>query len=247
MHLDVYPTAASAEGESFESRAAVVIDVLRATSVITAALDHGAVDVVPVATPEEALALAQDWPQDTYLLGGERQALPIPGFHVGNSPLEYTAERVGGRRVVLTTTNGTRALLAARGAASLFAASFLNARVVAREVAATGRDVAIICAGTVGRFDLADTVCAGLLVEALTGPAVASELNDLALAARELYGLHRGRLPELMYQCHHGQRLVALGLGDDLVYCAQEDTVAVVPRWSDGRLVPSTDPTAPRA
>jgi len=247
MRLDVYPTAASAEGERFDSRAAVVIDVLRATSVIATALDHGAVDVVPVATPEEATELARDWPQDSYLLGGERQALPLPGFHVGNSPREYTPDRAGGRRVVLTTTNGTRALLAARSAASLFAASFLNARAVSREVAATGRDVVIICAGTVGRFDLVDTVCAGLVVEALTGPAVASELNDLAVAARELYGLHRGKLIELMHQCYHGQRLVSLGMGDDLVYCAQEDTVPVVPRWSDGRLVPSTDPTAPRA
>lgn len=237
MRLDVYPTAASAEGVNFKSAAVAVIDVLRATSVIVTALRNGAVDVVPVATPEEALSLSARWPAGSCVLGGERQSLPLPGFHAGNSPREYTPERVAGHRVVLTTTNGTRALLAAQQARHLFAASFLNARAVAREVARFGLDAAIVCAGTVGRFDLVDAVCAGLMVEALTGPAVASELNDLALAARELYGLHRGKLAELMHRSYHGQRLVSLGMGDDLVYCAQEDTVPVVPRWDDGRLV----------
>lgn len=241
MRIDVYPTAASAVGQDFAPKAAVVVDVLRATSTMVTALHHGAVDILPVATPEEARSLSQQWPADSYRLGGERQALPLPGFHLGNSPLEYTPEAVAGRRLVLTTTNGTQAMLAARDAAALTIACFLNGRAVAAELRRRGQDVAIICAGTVGRFDLVDTLCAGLLTEALTealtGPDVPVESNDLGLAARVLYEHYRGRLPEAMRQSRHGQRLLGLGLMGDLVYCAQEDTLPVVPRWDDGRLV----------
>lgn len=237
MLIDVYPTAASAVGENFTSHAVAVIDVLRATSVMVTALAHGAVDILPVATPEEAKALSAAWPEDSFVLGGERQALPLPGFHLGNSPREYSPERVAGRRVVMTTTNGTQALLAAQSAASMTVACFLNARSVAADLLKRGQDVGIVCAGTRGWFDLADTVCAGLIVDALAGPDVPSQINDLGLAARDLYLRYRGRLAEMMHHSMHGQRLLALGFSDDLVYCAQEDVLPLVPRWDDGRVV----------
>ncbi|MHB9146251.1 MAG: 2-phosphosulfolactate phosphatase [Symbiobacteriia bacterium] len=239
MRIDVYPTAGSAVGADFASWAVAAIDVLRATSTMVTALAHGAVDILPVATPAEARTLSRGWPAASYVLGGERGALALPGFHLGNSPREYTPVQVAGRRVVMTTTNGTQALLAAQGAASLTAACFLNGRAVTRDLLRQGRDVAIICAGTHGQFDLVDAVCAGLIVDSLAGPQVPTEINDLGVAARDLYLGYRGRLAELMQQSRHGQRLLALGFADDLVYCAQEDALPLVPHWEAGRLVVS--------
>lgn len=167
----------------------VVIDVLRATSTIVTALANGAKAVVPMLTPDEARSLAQ--PDD--LLAGERGSLPLPGFALGNSPLEFTAERVAGKRIILTTTNGTRALLAAKGARRVLLASLLNMGAVAdelkkdlaRSAAFKGEafpvqgdnparedipgKVTFLCSGTRGRFSLEDTLCAGGIISRLLG------------------------------------------------------------------------------
>ncbi len=149
--------------EQFDT--AVVLDILRATSTIVTALGNGCRYVIPTAEVEEARALAADNPE--LLLGGERSALKLPGFHFGNSPLEYTPEAVSGRGLVLTTTNGTGAIkAAAEKAPQVLIGSLLNARATARQLL-TKENILLVCAGTNGQFSLDDVLAAGFIIKEL--------------------------------------------------------------------------------
>lgn len=232
-----YPTvAAFPAGESLRGFAPVAIDVLRATSTITKALSSGALAVIPALEPDEALAAAAAHTDGGCVLGGERGGLRIPGFHLGNSPAEYTPATVEGKVVLFTTTNGTRAIRRAAALGPVYILSFLNVAAVAAELKESGRDVAIACAGTHDEFSLEDVACAGALAEALGGPDGNVELNDLAWVARELYRAHRHKLAELLHNARHGTNLVALGLQEDLVACAQVDSLPLVPVYRDGQI-----------
>jgi len=238
MRVDVYPTVLNIPDSSdLEGRVAVVIDVLRATTTICTALANGADTVVPVLTPEEARQVASDNPDRAFLLGGERKSLLIPGFHYGNSPLEYTESRVKGRPILFTTTNGTRAIRRAAGATQVYIASFLNAPAVARELRQLERDVAICCAGTHDQFSLEDTACAGAILEYLGGPETPLEVSDLGLVARQLFRQYDGRLGDLLHLSEHGQNLLKLGLQEDLLFCAQLGTLTHLPRFTAGQVI----------
>lgn len=207
----------------------VVIDALRATSTIVTALANGALRIFPVASVETARHQADAI--DGSLLGGEREGLKVRGFDLGNSPLEYTPEAVAGKTIVMTTTNGTRALDAARGADEVICGSLLNAVAVARHIADSGcLRLHLACAGTDGEFSLDDAVTAGAILEKLLElvPAVPS-LSDASMAALLLY---RRLAPDLLAafsESAHGRRLVDLGLGDDVRFCATVDLYGIVP------------------
>lgn len=238
MRIDVYPTALNIPpAEELAGRAAVAIDVLRATTTITTALANGADTVVPVLTPDEAFQVVRDNPDREFLLGGERKAVLIPGFHAGNSPLEYPESRVKGRPLLFTTTNGTRAIRRAAGADRVYIASFLNAPAVAQELALLGKDVAICCAGTHDQFSLEDTACAGAIIEFMSGPESHLELNDLGLVARELFRRYDGRIGDLLHQAEHGQTLLKLGMSEDLFYCAQLGASTLLPQFVEGQVI----------
>lgn len=238
MRVDVYPTVLNIPpAEELAGRVAVAIDVLRATTTICTALANGADTLVPVLTPEEARQVAADNPERSFLLGGERHAVLIPGFHLGNSPLEYTERRVKGRPILFTTTNGTRAIRRAAGADQVYIASLLNAPAVARELARLERDVAICCAGTHDQFSLEDTLCAGAILEFLGGPGAALELNDMGLVARELFRRYDGRLGDLLHLSEHGQTMLKLGMQEDLLFCAQLGTLDLLPRFVEGQVI----------
>jgi 2-phosphosulfolactate phosphatase len=229
LKVTVFPTVSSLSADESADQTRVVIDVLRATSTITAALANGARAILPVVTPEEAFEQVAELPAEAVLLGGERRSVRIEGFHLGNSPLEYTHTKVSGKTIIFTTTNGTRAVRRAAGAAHLLIASFLNVSAVAARTLELGKDLTILCAGTHDRFSLEDTACAGALVSALSGPDIDLELCDLSTVARLLYESYQGRLAELLHLSAHGQNLAKLGLSDDLVFCAQADSLAIVP------------------
>lgn len=238
MRVDVYPTVLNIPpAEELAGRVAVVIDVLRATTTICTALANGADTVVPVLTPEEARQVAGDNPDRAFLLGGERKSVLIPGFHHGNSPLEYTESRVKGRPILFTTTNGTRAIRRAAGADKVFIASFLNAPAVARELTRLEKDVAICCAGTHDQFSLEDTGCAGAILDFLSGPEAAVETNDMGQVARDLFQHYDGRLADLLHLSEHGQNLLKLGLQEDLLFCAQLGTSTLLPRFTEGQVI----------
>jgi len=149
VKIDVAITPAALGSLALAGASALVIDVLRASTSIITALANGCAGVVPVAEPDEAIRRAAAQPGS--LVAGERKGDPLKGFHLGNSPLEFTRERVGGRTVFLTTTNGTGALLAVRSAAAIGVAAFVNAGAAASWALAAGRGLVIACAGDAGR------------------------------------------------------------------------------------------------
>lgn len=224
-------------GVDLGGRVAVVLDVLRATSTVVEALANGARSVSPVAGIDEAVRVAQGIGRDRALLCGERRSLPIEGFDLGNSPREFTRERVEGKLVVLTTTNGTGAVLASAGARRVVIGSFLNLTAVADALARDGGPVAVVCAGRERRFALEDALGAGLLIARLAERAgVALELNDAGLAAAELARRYGGDLAAALARTAAGRQLDEAGLGEDVGFCATVDRHAVVPELHDRQI-----------
>jgi 2-phosphosulfolactate phosphatase len=204
--------------ETVRAPVAVVVDVLRATSTIVQALASGYRRVLCCAEIDEARKLRERLGEG--VLAGERLAQAIPGFDLGNSPAEFVEPR--GETVILTTTNGTRAIAAAAaGAETVLVGSLLNLAAVADAVREAGADVEVVCAGVDGRFTLDDAYCAGRIAALLGG-----ERSDAAEAAVRLAGSFASAEEGL--QAAENPRQEALG--DDLAWCARESVLAVVPR-----------------
>ena len=209
----------------------VVTDILRATTTITFAMANGARTITPVLTPEDAFRLAADQPNT--LIGGERGGVKVDGFDLGNSPREYTEAVVSGQQIVLTTTNGTRTLQACRAAERVLVGSFFNLHAIVDRLAQVEGELVIACSGREGGFCTEDTAFAGACVAALGE----TQLTDAAETAKILYQTHRDDLLRMLKNCHHGQSLAGIGLGEDLEFCAQMDLVDVVPHLVDGRII----------
>jgi len=222
---------------------AVVIDVLRASTTIATALAHGATSVVPRRSIEDALAAAADRPGA--VLGGERGGVKIAGFDLGNSPLEYTSERVGDRPVVITTTNGTAAIAACREAATILVGSIVNRSAVAKAARGLAAElgceaVHLVCAGTDGEVTEEDLLAAGGILDAAgRDPAAVHDILDLPARAarrhfRDLAASGRESLPDRIATAYRtsrgGANLLALGMEADLAASAAIDSLAVVPR-----------------
>jgi 2-phosphosulfolactate phosphatase len=242
--LNVYALPKLVEPAELAGAAAVVIDVLRASTTILYALDAGATTVVPCLEIADARALAKQYPTGDVRLGGERHGVAIEGFDLGNSPEEYTAERVGGRTVVLTTTNGTRAMIHAREAKDVLIGAFVNASAIVTRLLAEPK-VCILCAGTDGQISEDDTLVAGLLVDQLhRRGGMECEQNAQATVAREQWlrafarpqaiggePLSAERLAERLRPTLGARNLIALGLDDDILAAAQIDRFDIVPRF----------------
>lgn len=235
--IDVALTLEEVRGIPLAGVTTVVLDVVRASTTIVAALAGGAHAVVPVATPDEARALRRDGQAGSVLVGGERGGAPPPGFDHGNSPAEYTTDRVRGRTVAFTTTNGTRALLALAGARRIAVGGFVNAGAIVRWASAEPGDVLLVCAGERGRFCLEDAVCAGLLVSRLA--SADRRETDAARAARVLWERYAGDLGAMLLDAAWAQALVGQGRGSDLPLCVALDVHEVVPVFRDGILLSS--------
>lgn len=230
MTLDVVFTPAEMAGGSAGDRTVVVLDVLRATSTILEALVNGAQAVVPVDSVEAAVRKAEEIGRDHALLCGERDTQPIAGFQLGNSPQEFTTERVSGKTLVMTTTNGTRALVLGGSAARCYVGSFLNLGVVA-ETAGADDDVLIVCAGREGRYALEDALCAGAIARRIVrrGDRSKRRLNDAARTAMLLARRYESNLERVLLQSAAGRRLTETGRAGDVKFCASTDRHAKVP------------------
>lgn len=240
MKIDVYFTPAELAGAELPARV-VVLDVLRASSTVVEALANGARAVVPVATADEAGRIAQGIGRDSVVLCGERKGLPIEGFDLGNSPLEFDAGTVTDLTLVMTTTNGTRAFLAvaerrAGAEGEILAGSFLNLGAVVARLTTADASTALVCAGREGRFALEDALCAGAIVRGLEDADARVEGNDGATAAASLAARHLPKLPKALAKTAAGRRLAEIGRGDDVVFCATVDRTDVVPRFRDRKL-----------
>lgn len=238
MKIDVFFTPLGSREGDLAGRGVVVIDVLRATSTIVAAIAHGAKAVIPAATAEEAVRMTANLERDGFLLAGERRAVRIEGFALGNSPLEMTPETVTGKTVFLATTNGTPALVAAQGGEPVLVGAAVNfSALVERARAAWGAtgDLAIVCAGRERQFALEDAYAAGLLVKAVKRGRRRAELNDAARVALALTDDFADWKAALGASAA-ARQLVELDFADDVAFCATEDRFDVVPTYADRRV-----------
>ncbi len=220
----------------------VVIDVLRATSSMVEALVNGAQGVYPAPSTEEAIKLASSLGREDTILCGEARGLRIEGFDLGNSPVEFSAERVAGKRLVMSTTNGTGAFFLVEDAVRILACSFMNLSAVAA-AAMESESIVVVCAGMEGLFALADAVCAGALVQRIrTGAGSEVELNDAAMGAVEMALTFRVNA-HFLASTSAGRHLIEIGFREDLDVCAEIDRHSVVPEMDD-RVIQLTSPDA---
>jgi len=226
VRLDVFLAPSELTPAALDRRVVAVIDVLRATTTIAAALHAGARTVIPFLTTEDAVRTARLFERGEVKLAGERRMVAIPGFDLGNSPLEFTAAAVGGQTVLLTTTNGTRALIAAEDARAVYIASYGNFSLVLAQLLVAlraGHSVAIVCAASDGMPSLEDSACAGRFVQTLrqTHPNLA--INDAARMCALLSETYGDDLMSLFADAEHGRRLLDAGFRGDVVACATLD------------------------
>ncbi|QQS54843.1 MAG: 2-phosphosulfolactate phosphatase family protein [Candidatus Competibacteraceae bacterium] len=210
---------------------AIVIDVLRATTTMATALESGAEAIQVFDDLDVLFRTSERWPAERRLLAGERGGEKLEDFDLGNSPSECTPARVGGKRLFMSTTNGTRALERVRQVPILLTASLTNRAAVVRYLLwEQPHTVWIVAAGWRGGFSLEDTICAGAIACALSVERDSDCAgDDESIAAMALFERWQTRLPQLLRYAHHGRGLVALGCGQDLDYCARLDSVDVVP------------------
>jgi 2-phosphosulfolactate phosphatase len=238
MLIDLYLTPTPLNRATFEKRVVVVVDVLRATTSICAMLHAGARGIIPVAEPGEAAELRTKLGADNTVLAGEREGVKIEGFDFGNSPDEFTPETVGGKHVVMTTTNGTAVFGKAARGASIITGSLVNISRVAEGVAAEGRDLLIACAGLEGGFSIEDTLCGGMLIHQLKQRGDREPiLNDAASLALLLYENNKQTIRAAIEQGEHGRFLRNIGFGSDVALAANVDAIPVLPILNEGRLV----------
>ena len=236
MEIDLAFSPDEVEKKDLRGKSVVVIDVLRATSTMIVAFENGCTAFIPVGTIEEARNLVAEDSNADFLLGGERGALPVEGFHCGNSPRDYDRKTVKGKTVVMTTTNGTRALVAARKGAEIFVGAFLNLSALIQRLMESGRDVLIACSGEKGFFCMDDTVCGGAMVARLEEKGISLRPRESAQAARILFDWYGRDIPGLLRSCEWGQQLERMGLGEDIPICAQLDSSSLVPVFKEGRI-----------
>ncbi|MFF2090260.1 2-phosphosulfolactate phosphatase [Paenibacillus sp. NPDC058174] len=234
MRVQVISSVNEASSAQFHHKTALIVDVLCASSAIVTALAAGSIGVVPVETVLEARAARQTGD----LLGGERFCRKIPGFDLGSSPDEYTSPEVRDRKIILTTTNGTRAIVKSAKADFVLAGALLNASACAKAALELRRDIVILCAGSNDEFALEDGLCAGLLLERLQGmTGGALELDDFGCAMLALYGDRSHAVKETIQQGMTGKKLLKLGLRKDLESCAAIDRYQEVPRLYGDMLI----------
>ncbi len=207
---------------------AVVIDVLRATTTIVYALAAGCLDVWPCAEVDDAREVAGGMRVGRVLLGGERGGRPLPGFDLGNSPREYTSALCKNTSLVLTTTNGTRALLRAAEAERVLVAAFVNYSAVCEQLRVETRPIHIVCAGSEGEPALEDTLLAGAFVDFLCEEGV-GVINDSARLAWDCFETHGRVLEGALEVGRGGEILRGLGYDDDIRAAAQVDLFALAP------------------
>lgn len=237
MKLDVLLTPGELSPADVAGRTVVVLDVLRATTSIVEALAAGARALYPVATIEEAIRLANTLGREEVLLAGERKALPIEGFDLGNSPSEFTRKRVSGKTIVMSTTNGTLALTAASGGSRVVVGAWTNFRSVIDELVSSGASPVFLCAGRDRAFGLEDAVCAGQMAAAVmkARPSDVWELTDGAHAALALAEKYRD--PAALFPLTLAGRAISeAGLGADLAFCARRDVRKVLPVLQDRQI-----------
>lgn len=235
MKIELFDTASKALNVNFTNKVVVVIDVLRATSVITTAFANGAKEIYPFMGVEETFEMAKKI--DGSLLAGERGGIKIDGFDLGNSPLDFTKEKIFNKTICMTTSNGTRAIENSKTADVIYICSFLNVSSVAKKLLNEDRDIAIICSGTNDEFSLDDSLCAGILLNKLKSKA---KLNDFSLSMAKM-AQFMPDIKKVLEGTKHYEYLKSLGFTKDLEYCITPDIIDVVPYYKNSKIILDND------
>lgn len=219
----------------FTKKTTIVIDVLRATTVIVTALNNGAKEIIPINAVEFAVKLSGDTLSGQTILAGERNTHKIDGFALGNSPKEFTEEIVASKSIVLFTTNGSKSIVKSKYSSNLYIACFLNGSTIADYVK-NEEEIVILCSGNDGLFSFDDSVCAGFLINELNELNIDIELDDASKVCSLLYKKNQNRLKKMMMETEHGKRLVEKGYEEDIAYAAQRNIVNIIPSYSAGSI-----------
>ncbi len=214
-----------------KGKVVVVVDIFRATSCIVAGLANGVKSIKPVSEVEEAKLLSQKG----YLIAGERGGQKIQGFDMGNSPFEYLDEAVKGKKIAISTTNGSRAIIKSAEAAQILIGSFLNLEALTEYILQLPQNIVIHCSGWKGTPNLEDTLFAGALIDECSEEM--KSVGDSALLAHQLYIANHENLLALALTSSHADRLKGLGIDDDLELCMEDSKYHVVPKLVGGELV----------
>jgi 2-phosphosulfolactate phosphatase len=209
----------------------VVIDIFRATSSMCYGLANGAEAIIPVASADAC----RSYEDTDYLLAAERNGEVVAGFDFGNSPFSYTAEKVAGKTIVLTTTNGTHAINESREAKKVVIGSFLNLSALSVWLQSQPHDVLLLCAGWKNKVNLEDSLFAGAVAYHLKNEAY--KLDDAAILVADLYELAQGDLNEFMKKTSHSERLKELNIEADIAFCLQTNVIDSIPVLDGDRLV----------
>lgn len=215
----------------------VVIDVFRATSAICTAFQYGVKRIIPVSSVDEA----KEYQSKGMIAAAERHGEIVEGFDMGNSPFSYMNPSLKGKEIVLTTTNGTKAIERAKAADHVIVGSFLNIDAVCRYLQQMNKDVILLCAGWRDRYNMEDSLFAGAVINRLKDNPVFKGLADSSLAANQLYVQAKGNLNEFLKNSSHRNRLARLDLEKDIEYCLQENTIDLVPIYRGNALMIDDD------
>ena len=239
MRVDVFFCPQEMTASDVSNRVVAIVDVLRASTSIAVALANGARAVIPLGSSEEVVSRGKSLARSEVKLAGERKMQAVPGFDFGNSPLEFTREAVEGKTILMSTTNGTAAVLSVQGARDVVIASYVNFSAVLSMLRAAlrgGTDVTILCAGQERHFALEDSACAGLFVQHITAKQTKAEINDAAQAAMLIDKKFGSNLKRLFRSSTHGTALADAGFGADLEACGDLDSYSVLPVYSDRQI-----------
>lgn len=211
----------------------VVIDVLRATSAICAAFHYGVKEIIPVSTVEEA----QEYQKKGYLVGAERGGQVVEGFNFGNSPYAYMVPEVKNQTVVLTTTNGTKAINLAKECGQVVIGALSNLDVLQEWLAKQDKNILCLCSGWQNKFNLEDTICAGALCDYLLNTGNFHSVEDSSIAAKYLFLSAKDNILGYLKASSHRRRLKNLNLNVDIKYCLNPNLAPVIPILQDNKLV----------
>jgi 2-phosphosulfolactate phosphatase len=236
MKIELYVIPQEITEDKLKERTVVVIDVLRASTTMCRALASGAKEIIPMDSPAAAIELAASISSDMVMLCGEREGVIIEGFDLGNSPLEYTPDRVEGRTLIFSSTNGSRTIVRSRSAADSIVAGFVNIQTILDYLPEMLDNLVILCAGKWLQFAMEDSVCGGLLIDRLLERYEDVQLNDGANTARILYHHFEDSILDMVKSSSHGRYLDSIGMGKDLPVCAALNSIPVLPRFIDGKV-----------
>ncbi len=205
------------------NKSVVIVDLLRASSTIITALANGAKSIIPAPTVEEAVKIAKNLEKSTYLLCGERNTRIIDGFNLGNSPIEYEKEKIEGKKLILSTTNGTKLFELAKHAKKILIGTTLNASSLVDRMIELDNEWMILCAGRDSQYDESDAIATGLFLSLLYKKKIELELNDASKTSLLIYNSAAENLRDALKKTDHGKILIDNGFESDIDFISQID------------------------